>query len=277
MVGANGDELILDTFKNVKRPVLNFLIELYCINTVSQDDVMETPPTETIYHIARDGKVIGAFSFPAIAEKFKNGSVKPSDHYLIEGTNDWKLIEELKSQFAEHERKLKAEVDRKAAETKAAKEAEAAKAKAAKEEAEQIRLEQAAMEATRKRAQAIKSNTWKCHTCDSEFVASEKTPTKTEGERSIWAILLSPGIRQVIWLVVLSVFLGALVLVALFTATGQGKFALVFLFALGSFVALTAAIGQLIAYGAETALKRVHALRRRCPKCSSPYCSNQAD
>lgn len=27
MVGVNGDEVILDIFKNVKRPVLNFLIE----------------------------------------------------------------------------------------------------------------------------------------------------------------------------------------------------------------------------------------------------------
>jgi hypothetical protein len=37
IVGANGDEVILDIFKNVKRPVLNFLIELYCITTVTQD------------------------------------------------------------------------------------------------------------------------------------------------------------------------------------------------------------------------------------------------
>jgi hypothetical protein len=61
---------------------------------------METQPAETIYHIARNGKVIAKYDFKTLYAKFKEGAVKPTDHYIIEGTTDWRLVGTLKSKFA---------------------------------------------------------------------------------------------------------------------------------------------------------------------------------
>jgi len=203
---------------------------------------METP-AGAIYHVARDGQVIGAFPFPTLAAKFKEGTVKASDHYLVEGTSDWKLVSDLKSQFTAHERQLKAEA-------KAAKEAaelEDAKARALEIEAEQIRREQAA-------ADRKKPKPWKCHTCNSIF--------ESNGHAKDYPFA-SGG-----WLA-----FGLAALSGIF-AVGAFKEPIAIFFA--AILALFA-FGFIISFGVERGLQQFNSYRPRCPNCSSPYCSKQPD
>lgn len=222
-----------------------------------------------IYHVARDGQVIGAFSFPTLAAKFKDGSVKASDHYLVEGTSDWKLVGELKPQFAEHERQLKAEADRKAAEAKAAKEAaeaEAAKAKALEIEAEWKRRELVVNEAARVRAEQSKLKPWKCHSCEGIFQSTNTARAYPDAS----------GLGLAMLLFITGSFFAWLTIGAMISRSSDSRVASL-ICGLISSAATVAAIGFLIAYGVERGLQQFNSYRPRCPNCSSPYCSKQGE
>lgn len=234
---------------------------------------METP-AGAIYHVARDGQVIGAFPFPTLAAKFKDGSVKASDHYLVEGTSDWKLVGELKPQFTEHERQLKAEADRKAAEAKAAKEAaeaEAAKAKALEIEAEQLRRQIEAQEAAKRRIAEEEKNAnqfWQCHTCGSRSRRRELDDQFPEAS----------GLMQSVGCLALGCIFAALSVSALREMYNPaGSLIMCFILGLLSCLSFAAALGFVIAHGTERGLQQFNSYRPRCPNCSSPYCSKQPE
>ena len=45
-----------------------------------------------IFHVVREGEVIGEFSESAFQEKIFAGEIRPGDHYWTEGLPDWRLV-----------------------------------------------------------------------------------------------------------------------------------------------------------------------------------------
>lgn len=45
-----------------------------------------------IFHVAREGEVIGEFSESTFQEKIFAGVIQPGDHYWTEGLPDWRLV-----------------------------------------------------------------------------------------------------------------------------------------------------------------------------------------
>jgi GYF domain 2 len=45
-----------------------------------------------IFHVAREGEVIGEFSESTFQEKIFAGEIRPGDHYWTEGLPDWRLV-----------------------------------------------------------------------------------------------------------------------------------------------------------------------------------------
>lgn len=209
---------------------------------------MEPAPETATYHIARDGKVIGVYSFPALLEKFRTKAVLATDHYLIEGSVDWKLVGELKTAFANYEQEQKAREKRLKAEKRATE--AAAREQARKDEQEAERRRYIALDEARKKAEQDRFKPWKCWTCDSVFKSdgsAAEYPTASGG----WAAF---------FLMVLASLLGA----------GSIKEPLFIFFAV---IPLIFALGFIIAYGVETGLQKFNSYRPRCPKCSSTHCS----
>jgi hypothetical protein len=214
---------------------------------------METQPAETIYHIARDGKVIANYDFKTLYAKFKEGAVKPTDHYIIEGTADWQLVETLKSKFAVFEQEEKA------------------KKKRLKEEAEQKAISDQAESDRKHHAELIESKKkeyvpWKCCTCAVTFRSNGK------------AIAL-PGVEGIGNAVVLVIMSGILSAVAVGSMSSRDSGSMVgfFIFSIAAVAVLMASFGQIISYGVESGFQKFHSYRPRCPQCSSPYCSKLED
>ncbi len=44
------------------------------------------------FHVARDGQVIGQFDEQTFRNMVFAGEIRPSDHYWMEGFEDWKLV-----------------------------------------------------------------------------------------------------------------------------------------------------------------------------------------
>ena len=214
---------------------------------------METPPTEPIYHIARDGKVIANYDFKTLYAKFKEGAVKPTDHYIIEGTTDWQLIDTLKSKFSAFEQEEKA------------------KKKRLKEEAEQKAISDQAESARKHHEEWLESKKknyvpWKCWTCAATFRSNGKANVLPDVE----------GIGAAVGFVLLSGVLSAIATTALLSRD-SGSMVGFFIFIIGAVAVLMASFGQIISYGVEKGLQKFHSYRPRCPQCSSPYCSKLED
>jgi hypothetical protein len=214
---------------------------------------METQPAETIYHIARDGNVVANYDFKTLYAKFKEGAVKPTDHYIIEGTADWQLVETLKSKFAAFEQEEKA------------------KKKRLKEEAEQKAISDQAESARKHHEEWLESKKkdyvpWKCWTCATTFRSNGKAVALPGVE----------GINTAVGYVFLAGILTAFAVGILFSKE-EGAIIGFFIFIIGAVVALAVSLGQIISYGVESGLQKFHSYRPRCPQCSSPYCSKLED
>lgn len=204
-------------------------------------DNSESESSGITYHIARDGKVIANYDFKTLYTKLKEGAVKPTDYYIIEGTTDWQLVDTLKSKFSAFEQEEKAKKNR------------------LKEEAEQKAISDQAESARKRHQEFIESKKkdyvpWKCWTCATTFRSNGKANEFPDPSGAGCAF-------------------GLLFAACIFAVCAT------FAWPAGIIAGLLAIIAFvfLIAYGVESGLQQFHSYRPRCPQCSSPYCSKVED
>lgn len=233
---------------------------------------MEPSPETATYHIARDGKVIGVYAFPTLLEKFRAKAVLATDHYHIEGSADWKLVGELKPQFDAYEQEQKDKAKRLKAEAEAAEEAEKARKKKeneeswAKEERERLAAIKAEAERILKEDEMKASVPWKCHTCASVFprkLGDKNYYPEPQGTEQARDKGLTAGFLIAVGLAFTAIPIFGIIICAVFLLI-----ALPF---------LIESQGYIIALGTERGLQQFHSYRPKCPKCSSTYCSSQAE
>lgn len=246
-----------------------------------------------IYHVARDGQVIGAFAFPTLAEEFKVGSVLATDHYIIEGEADWKLVEELKAAFAKHEKELiraekeriKAEQERIKAEQKRQ---EAEKARIAAEEraylaAEERRKDEEALrkvneeralriaeaEKARLEAERRRAIAWSCATCGKKFADPKRTGDGTsEIESSLMCLIGSMICGFVAWLLLKASF--RIDLDSLRSRdSGDGAIIGFYVFLAATLVLAWGSARGLVVGGVAKGMDTYHGRKSCCPHCGS--------